>query len=61
MSILKKRINTLIIENVDKIKDLIKEKKGLSWYKYKSKRELQSKIDSRKRVVKNLMERYNSI
>lgn len=62
MTILKKRINLLIEENVDQIKNLKRIKKNLSWYKFKEKKRLiQSKIDSTKRVVENLIRRYNSI
>lgn len=61
MTILKKRINLLIEENVNQIKNLKRIKKNLSWYKFKEKRLVQSKIDSTKRVVGNLIRRYNSI
>ena len=61
MTILKKRINLLIEDNVDRIKNLKRVKKNLSWYKIKEKRLVQSKIDSTKRVVENLIRRYNNI
>lgn len=38
MTILKKRINLLIEENVDQIKNLKRIKKNLSWYKFKEKK-----------------------
>lgn len=61
MTILEKRIKIIIIENVDEVEKLMKKKRKISWYKFKEKRLVQSKIDSRKGVIKNLIKVHNTL